>query len=116
MNLRNVFLALIVITSVCFVGCTKPVENSSGGSNTAAKPEDSKPKTSDADLKKLVEEKFKADLILSKETLSIEVKDGNVTVTGMVKNSEAKIKAEDVARGASEEVFSVNADSITISE
>ena len=99
-----VVLALLPMTRL---RCTKPREENtapivvSTPAQTAA---------SDAKLLEAIKAKFAEDPILKKETIQMVVKDGQVTLTGTVSTGEARIKAEDVARNASPDIFAVDTD------
>jgi osmotically-inducible protein OsmY len=57
---------------------------------------------SDAKIKEDLLAKIKADPVLSKEKIEVEVKDGQITLTGEVSTGAVKIQAEDLARSIAE--------------
>ena len=113
--MRTIHAALFTLTAVLIIsaGCAKPADTApTSGGGPMQTSDGSKPGASDDTILKAVKDKFAADSDLSKEKIDIQVKDGRVALSGTVSSDAIKIKAEDTARDASDDVFGVEADKL----
>lgn len=109
MRFRFIATIAALAAGLALAGCTPPPVDSKagpGGSGVAAE-SGAKPASPDDKIKEDVKKAFAADPELSKESIEIEVKDGQVKLKGTVSTSAIKMRAEDTARQAPE-VFSVD--------
>jgi hypothetical protein len=100
---RFVALSMVLLALVALGGCTKPEDNggappatSSGKVGSAGKVDTSV--AADEKLKDEVTKKISGDASLKSEPITVEVKDGFVSLTGTVSTNEVKVKAESLVR------------------
>ncbi|MCX6361392.1 MAG: BON domain-containing protein [Armatimonadetes bacterium] len=103
-------LAAAMLCGAALAGCAKPADPSTSGPEAST----SRPDVvaaNDGKLKSDLEAKFKADPVLAKAGIKVEVKDGRVILSGQVAGTDVKVKAEDTAR-AMPDAFGVSAEGL----
>lgn len=113
---RGMALGSMCLLLVLLVGCTKPGDDanepsatSSGKAGSAGKVDTSA--ATDEKLKTDVTKKITDDAALKSEPITVEVKDGFVSLSGTVSTNEVKVKAESLVRDM-EGVNGVRADKL----
>jgi osmotically-inducible protein OsmY len=112
-NRRTIPIALSLVAALSAIccGCAPSRPSSNTGPNAAQGAK--APAKSDAEILADVKRVYAADPDLSKEKIQVEVKDGRVTLTGVVSDGAVRIRAEDKARSV-QEVFGVDAERLIV--
>ena len=98
---------ICVLAVLAAQGCTKPAETEGGKQAESAL----KPASEDEKIAEAVKAKLAADPELKSEQISVDVKDGRVTLAGTVSNDSVRAKA-DLAVREVPDVFGVDADKL----